>query len=128
MSPKQMMCSELWWPDRQYLIGQRPYSGGEDGRLPGCEGRDDLVLENDVDRIGTVQHPGELCLPSPCPYAAMGEPREEVFQNVANEFLEIKRFGRVEEVAGLVGFVASDSASFITGTAYEVDGGATKSI
>lgn len=59
---------------------------------------------------------------------AMGESREEVFQNVANEILEIKRFGCVEEVAAVVAFLASERASFITGSAYDVDGGATKSI
>ena len=59
---------------------------------------------------------------------AMGETREAVFQNVANQFLEIKRFGSVEEVAAVVAFLASERASFITGSAYDVDGGATKSM
>jgi len=58
----------------------------------------------------------------------MGETREAVFQNVANQFLEIKRYGRVEEVAAVVAFLASERASFITGSAYDVDGGATKSM
>nr|NIP94699.1 SDR family oxidoreductase [Akkermansiaceae bacterium] len=31
-----------------------------------------------------------------------------------------------EEVAGLVSYLASDQASFITGSAFEIDGGATR--
>lgn len=39
--------------------------------------------------------------------------------------LILKRMGRVEEVASAVAFLASDDASFITGTTLTVDGGLT---
>jgi NAD(P)-dependent dehydrogenase (short-subunit alcohol dehydrogenase family) len=57
----------------------------------------------------------------------MGKTREEVLQNLADQWLVIKRCGKPEEVGALVAFLASDRASFITGSAYDIDGGFTKS-
>jgi NAD(P)-dependent dehydrogenase (short-subunit alcohol dehydrogenase family) len=37
----------------------------------------------------------------------------------------LNRMGRVEEIAALVSFLASDEAGFITGSEYSIDGGST---
>lgn len=37
--------------------------------------------------------------------------------------LAIQRHGTVEEVAGLVAYLASDAAGFVTGSVYDIDGG-----
>jgi NAD(P)-dependent dehydrogenase (short-subunit alcohol dehydrogenase family) len=54
--------------------------------------------------------------------ASEGKTREEVAAELARLHL-IPRMGRPEEVANAVLFLASDEASFITGTHLMVDGG-----
>jgi 3-oxoacyl-[acyl-carrier protein] reductase len=57
-----------------------------------------------------------------------GQNRDEVYQNLANQFTALKRFGQAAEVAGLVAFLASERAGFITGSSYDIDGGMMKSL
>jgi NAD(P)-dependent dehydrogenase (short-subunit alcohol dehydrogenase family) len=40
-----------------------------------------------------------------------------------HERIPLKRFGQPEDIAKLVSFLASDDASFITGSEYNIDGG-----
>ena len=42
-----------------------------------------------------------------------------------SEWQPIGRMGTPEEIAGMVGYLSSDKAGFITGSAFEIDGGVT---
>jgi 3-oxoacyl-[acyl-carrier protein] reductase len=52
---------------------------------------------------------------------------DEVLDSVAKRDVPMARFGRPEEVAALTAFLASDHGAWITGVAYNIDGGYTKS-
>jgi 3-oxoacyl-[acyl-carrier protein] reductase len=56
-----------------------------------------------------------------------GVPAEEVMQGWAAA-IPVGRLGRPEEIAAVVAFLASERASFLTGTAIAVDGGAVRSL
>lgn len=53
-------------------------------------------------------------------------PEEEFFAQMAKAEVPLRRFGRPDEVSGIVAFLASDRASYITGASIDVAGGMGK--
>ncbi|MGB1787190.1 MAG: SDR family oxidoreductase, partial [Acidimicrobiales bacterium] len=47
----------------------------------------------------------------------------EEYIKAVSEKTPLGRYGEPEEVAGLVAFLASDEATYITGSSYVIDGG-----
>lgn len=53
---------------------------------------------------------------------------DEQARRLSQQGIPLARFGRPEELARLVAFVASDSAAFMTGTVIALDGGGQRSV
>lgn len=53
-----------------------------------------------------------------------GEERDKMFAQLS-EYQPIGRMGKPSEIAELAAFLCSDKAAFITGSAYDIDGGCT---
>jgi len=72
-------------------------------------------------RINSV-NPGPVYTPI---FSKTGMPEEQLngFAKAMQNRVPLKRFGQPEDIAELVAFLASDRASFITGSEYNIDGG-----
>ena len=72
-------------------------------------------------RVNSV-NPGPVYTPL---FGKVGMPEDQLnaFAQAIQDRIPLKRFGQPEEIAKLVTFLASDDASFITGSEYNIDGG-----
>lgn len=76
-------------------------------------------------RVNAVA-PGNIVFPGGT-WAKKLEEREAFFKNYIEAEVPMKRFGKPEEIADAVIFLASERASFITGTVLVADGGQVRS-
>jgi NAD(P)-dependent dehydrogenase (short-subunit alcohol dehydrogenase family) len=60
--------------------------------------------------------------------ADLGKTRQDILDAAADRASSVKRYARPEEVSKVVAFLASECASYITGCAIQVDGGALAGI
>ena len=70
--------------------------------------------------------PGNVLFPGGT-WEAKVEQRPDFWRDYIGREVPLERFGRPDEIAQAVLFLASERASFITGAALVVDGGQTRS-
>jgi 3-oxoacyl-[acyl-carrier protein] reductase len=76
-------------------------------------------------RVNAVA-PGNVLFPGGTWERRLAE-RREFFEQYIQSEVPLQRFGRPEEIADAVVFLASERASFITGACLVMDGGQTRS-
>ncbi|MBS1786244.1 MAG: SDR family oxidoreductase [Acidobacteria bacterium] len=59
----------------------------------------------------------------PGPIATDMNPEDGPFADTMKSYLAVKRYGHEEEIAGLVAYLASPEAAYITGASLTIDGG-----
>lgn len=101
-----------------------PYGAAKAALQSAVKSLSRLVGANGV-RVNAVA-PGNILFPGGLWERKLSENREFFTQYVRSE-VPIQRFGRPEEIADAVVFLASERASFITGACLVVDGGQTRS-
>ena len=84
------------------------------------------ILGSDGVRVNAVA-PGNILFPGGTWERRLAE-RRGFFEEYIRSEVPLQRFGRPEEIADAVVFLASDRARFITGACLTVDGGQTRSL
>jgi 3-oxoacyl-[acyl-carrier protein] reductase len=100
------------------------YSAAKAAVLSGMKNLSRLAGPKGV-RVNAVA-PGNVYFPGGSWARKLAE-RPEFFEQYIQSEVPLKRFGRPEEIADAIVFLASERASFITGSCLVVDGGQTRS-
>lgn len=101
-----------------------PYSAAKAALVNYGKNLSRLVGPHQV-RVNCVA-PGNILFPGGSWERHLAQRHDEVMSYISSE-VPLRRFGRPEEIADLVAFLASDRAAFITGACVVADGGQTRS-
>lgn len=102
-----------------------PYSAAKAALQSAVKTLSRLVGQDGV-RVNAVV-PGNVLFPGGT-WERQLEERREVFEEYVRTEVPLQRFGRPDEIAHAVVFLASERASFVTGASLVVDGGQTRSV
>lgn len=110
---------------REVIGAPIPYSVAKSGLISASKNFSHILAKDNI-RVNTVV-PGNIIFEGGR-WEEIIEENPDIIENYIKKNVPMQRFGKPEEVANAVLFLASDKASFITGTCMTVDGGETRSI